>query len=291
MVNGYDHLGGKYFIRLLVVYLLLSSPEIASAQANTDSLRLSDIRPLPILLERDMAGLATFRFGEYRLLQVLKRDSIFLDRKKKSGSNFETEFGSEQGMRVDMSRNFTYTYRETYFLSLSTPTGMDSVVLFVSNSSDEKRQGILGGTINFLFDKSNPIYPNANPVNRTLGFTKNLQGWIYVTGDSTEWEFFIQDFSGGKRYRSIRKMEVQGIEMNLYNVGGFVKRGPDSLIWNSGVYFPSDILVTDTTRKWMASFSYPDKKEIRILPELKASTREAIAAFFAILLAVVEYGM
>jgi len=243
------------------------------SQVNEDSVLLANSVKWEVKQNKGLFGLAKPDFGSYTTLDLAKIDSPVIKKKTKDSSYAGVEFSGE-GTDVDLSKLMTIEKKKFYKLKLLGIADTIESVFAIASVSHEKRKTFLGT----MLSKNGESTDDG-----ILDYNRNVPGVIRTGNDSLLWEFFIENFTSGARQSG---PFTPGASIS----GGYLKTQSDSLKMQIYSSFSADIILVDTSGKHLGGLAFKQKHpEIWIRNDINSSYQKAIAALFAVIIAIKDY--
>lgn len=294
-------------IRITVISLLVvfsgygcysqdkSAPWDSLLQSNSDKWELKQGRKL-------FGDIKKMEFGPFNLLSVEKLDSPVIRKKIKGGRETQLLLGSEaqeengKGAFLDFTKEVTIE-KTKYYRVLCT-ANMDTVeaMLSVLSGRTEQRRTLLGTMLNGSSDNGQEVVASA----------VHKQGYIITDGDAMLWNFAYRSASGNGHTDSSGKVSKPLLT-------GYLKNETDSFyikpvetfsvleykvfkkVHRDTLYHTLGMALINKGGEQVAAQLYPgnpplfpgDKKPfIWMRKDLNASIRQAIAAYYTVLIAL-----
>jgi len=232
--------------------------------SQNDSL-LANSEKWKVQSKKNLMGLSRPVFGDYTTLDIIKLDSGRMKQKIKDSSDLSFELSGSGGSDWDQSKFLTIKKNRVFRLRLASKADTTKAIFSIASESKEKRQTFLGKILS----------KNDEGKNEELSYRRDIPGVIITNDIDEQWQFFIGDFSGGV---------ISSIS------SGYLKNGKDSLTIQQYSSFNSNLVLVNTEGAHLAALKYKVKPfYIWIRNDLKPSYRQAIAAFFAVIIAVKDF--
>jgi len=239
---------------------------------NKDSLLLVHSEKWEVKQNKGLFGLSKPAFGSYITLEVTKIDSPVVKKKTKDSSYSDIGFSGE-GTQFDLGKFMTIEKKKFYRFKLSDSSDITECVFAIASVSHEKKKSFLGTILS----------KNGEGTGATvLDYNRNVPG--IITTDSLLWQFFIENFTSGGRQTETQFSPVASIS------GGYLKTKNDSLYMQIYSSFAADIILVNPSGEHLAALAFKQKHPaIWIRNDIDLSYQKAIAALFAIIIAIKDY--
>ena len=242
-------------------------------QTNPDSALLANSVHFTVKQNKGIFGLSKPVFGNYSTMDVSKVDSPVIINKTKDSSYSGMEF-SGQGADVDFSKFMTIEKKKSYKLLLNTTEDTVTAIFDIASISHEKKQTFLG----MILSKNN------EGKDLVLDYNRDVPGIIKTGNASTEWSFFIDNFTSGGRQTEYGFPGTASIS------GGYMKNDIDSFYLRVYSSFSADIVLINQQGEDVGALAFKQKHpEIWISRDIAPSCQQAVAAFFAVILSIKEF--
>jgi len=137
---------------------------------------------------KGLFGLSKPEFGNFTTLDVVRINSPVIKKKTKDSSYFGLE-STRSGFGIGQSKFLTIEKTKAYKLRLATDADTTEAIFSIASVSKEKRKTLLGRMLS----------RNDEGKDMTLSYDRDVPGIIKTGIDSTQWEFFIENFTSGSR--------------------------------------------------------------------------------------------
>jgi len=226
-----------------------------------------------VKLNKGLFGLSKPDFGTYTTLGVVKLDSAVIKKKTKDSAYAGAEFSGE-GTDFDFSKYMTITKKKYYRLLLGSASDTTKAIFAIASVSHEKKKTFLGTILS----------KNGESTNDVMDYNRDVPGIIKISNDSTVWIFFIENFTSGGRQTEASFAPVASIS------GGYIKNDKDSMYMQVYSSFSADIILINSKGEHVAALAFKQKHpDIWIRNDIDASYQKAIAALFAVFIAIKDY--
>jgi hypothetical protein len=234
---------------------------------NQDSILLANSETWKVESFKDLFGLSKSKFGPYSTIEVKRFDSTSSKRKVKDSSSLEVELSSE-ATTIDHGKYMTIEKTKFYNLQIASGADITNSLFHIASRSKEKRQTMLGR-----------LMSKEEAGKTVIDYNRDVSG-VITTGNES-WEFFIDNFSPSGRRGSGNTYFSASIST------GFLRNKHDSLMIRTSAFFDADIRLIDKAGTCPAALKFAQKPMfVWIRNDVSASQRNAIAAFFATILAL-----
>ena len=262
-----------FFPPLIVLAMLLYFSKISYSQVNEDSMMRANSEEWKVQPKKGLFGLSKPVFGNYITKEVSRLDSPIIRKRSRDSSSFDMEF-SGSGNDMDISKYVTIKKTKWYKLLLAADSPTTSAVFSIASISKEKRQTFLGKILS----------KNDEGKNETLSYTRDVPGFIFTGDSSLAWEFFISNFTSGSGQNAGPFTVPASIS------SGYLKNENDSLFMQIYSSFSADMVLVNKNGEHLAALKFTRKPMIvRIRSDIDPSYRNAIAALFAVILAIKDF--
>lgn len=253
--------------------MLLSFSKIGFSQVGEDSMMLAKSEEWKVQQKKGLFGLSKPVFGHYITKEVYKIDSPIIRRRSKDSASFDLEI-SGSGNDIDNSKYVTVQKTKWYKLLLATDSTTTNAVFSIASISKEKKQTFLGKML------SN----NDEGKNEMLSYMRDVPGFIFTADSSVAWEFFISNFTSGSRQTAGHFMSAASIS------SGYLRNDNDSLFMQIYSSFSADLVLVNKNGEHLAALKFKQKPITAwIRKDLDPSYRNAIAALFAVIIAIKDF--
>jgi hypothetical protein len=260
-------------IVIVCLIICFTSHNTCLAQVNEDSLLLAHSVKWEVKQNKGLFGLAKPDFGSYATLGVARIDSAVLKKKTKDSSYAGIDVSGE-GSSIDLSKYMTIEKKKFYNLKLASIPDTIESVFAIASVSHEKRKTFLGTMLS----------KNDESTDDVLDYNRDVPGVITTGHDSLLWQFLIENFTSGGRQTETSFAPMASIS------GGYLKKQNDSLYMQIYSSFTADIILVDPNGKHLAGLAFKQKHpEIWIRNDINISYQHAIAALFAVIIAIKDY--
>ncbi|HEV8084385.1 MAG TPA: hypothetical protein VGP55_14355 [Chitinophagaceae bacterium] len=260
--------------RLVVAYILVLSFSCINifGQVNEDSVMLANSEQWKIEPKKGLFGLSKPSFGNFTTVSINKIDSGFYKKKIKDSSSFDFELGSGEN-DVDQSKYMTIQKTKWYKLMLAADTATTSATFSIASVSKEKKQTLLGKMLS----------KNDEGKDEELSYRRDVPGFISTGGNAASWQFLIHDFTRGSGQT--------GFSFGAASISsGYLQNESDSLYMQLYSSFAADLVLVKRNGEHVAALKFKQKPlSAWIRNDLDSSHRDAIAALFAVIIAIKDF--
>ncbi len=262
-----------FFPPLIVLAMVLYFSEISFSQVNKDSVMRANSEEWKVQPKKGLFGLSKPVFGNYITKEVSRLDSPIIRRRSKDSASFDMEFSSS-GNDMDISKYVTIKKTTWYKLLLAADSSTTNAVFSIASISKEKKQTFLGKMLS----------KNDEGKNETLSYMRDVPGFIFTGDSSVAWEFFISNFTSGSG------QNAGPFEVAASISSGYLKNDKDSLSMQMNSYFSTDLVLVNKKGEHLAALKFTRKPlMVRIRNDIDPSYRNAIAALFAVIIAIKDF--
>ncbi|MEP7232249.1 MAG: hypothetical protein ABI691_18445 [Ginsengibacter sp.] len=262
-----------FFPWFIVLAMLLSFTKISFSQINEDSMMMAKSEEWKVQQKKGLFGLSKPVFGNYITKDIYKIDSPIIRRRSKDSASFDMEI-TGSGSDIDNSKYVTIQKTKWYKLLLATDSTATSAVFSIASISKEKKQTFLGKMMS----------KNDEGKNETLSYKRDVPGSIFTGDSSVAWEFFISNFTSGSGQNA-------GLFTGAASISsGYLKNGEDSLFMQIYSSFSADMVLVNKNGEHLAALKFKQKPITAwIRNDIDSSNRHAIAALFAVIIAIKDF--
>ena len=260
--------------RLVVTYILVLCFSCIHifGQVNEDSVMLANSEQWKVAQKKGLFGLSKPSFGNFTTLTVSKMDSGFYKKKIKDSSSFNLELGGGEN-DMDQSKYMTIQKTKWYKLMLAADTATTSATFSIASVSKEKKQTLLGKMLS----------KNDEGKDEELSYRRDVPGFISTGGNAASWQFLIHDFTRGSGQT--------GFSFGAASISsGYLQNESDSLYMQLYSSFAADLVLVNRNGEHVAALKFKQKPlGAWIRNDLDSSHRDAIAALFAVIIAIKDF--
>jgi hypothetical protein len=274
------------FYAFTTVFLFWSTVSFSQKhkEKSLDSTLEANSEKWKVKQHQGIAGIAKPEFGNYTTLVAEKLDSPVIKKKRTDSSYIE---GSFSGGGWDFSKYKTFEKKKFYRMILASGTDTFDLQFHLKVVSTEKRQALL----------SKMLSKNDENKDATVRYEKKIEGMIISEDSIGTAHFFIED------YVSTRQITYENPGQNEPITGGYILLKNDSLFTEPVMQtfgnpkskfsrmfvfqMQKGIFMNDMNGTHIALLGFGDQPfYIWVRHDLDATRRDAVAAFFAIIIGV-----
>ncbi|NJO24606.1 MAG: hypothetical protein HC867_00715 [Bacteroidia bacterium] len=241
-----------------------------SNRISPDSVMHANSEKWKVKQNKGLFGLAKPEFGPYVTHEVAKLDSPVIKKKTKDSSWAGAEITSS-GTDIDISKFLTIEKTKFYRLLLGQQSDTAETVFSISSVSVEKKQTFLGKLLSKKDEGKDAV----------LDYSRDISGIILTGIDETPWNFFLDDYRSGSRQTAGNFHPSASIS------NGYLKNKTDSLYITLFSRYEADITFVNSRGEHLAALKFKQNPVYMwIRNDIEASYQQAIAAVFAVIIAI-----
>ena len=258
------------FSLLIIIACFICGWQTAFGQTNQDSLLLVGSERWHVDQNKGVFGLAKPQFGPYNTVNVGKHEAPVLKNKTTDGKEMDYAITGE-GASLDIDKLKTIEKVKFYKLTLAAGADTTAALFSITSISNEKHPSFISKMLDNKNEKQVVV----------LRYNRDVSGKIITNADSMQWTFFIDNYSSGGRQTAASSAP------NTSMSGGYLKNSADSIYIQIYASFDTDLILVNAAGEHVASLKYRYKPAyVWIRKDLKPSYQQALAALFAVIIAI-----
>jgi hypothetical protein len=233
---------------------------LGTKPANNDSILRANCERWKVDKNKELLGFGKPAFGPYQTMEAGQTDSAAILKKSKAGKETSVEI-SKGKTWFDQSKVIDKNITKFCSLVLNSSTDTAFVFFSIMTASRKQKQTALG----FIFSGNN------DNKSSTLFYDRNLIGEISTGIDSVHWNFSLDHYVNGEITGGALINEQDSFKLFSTSLEGLKK----------------EIVVADKNGAYLAALvAGLSTTEIFLRKDLSSSSRQAIAALFAVLTSI-----